>query len=138
MSYKILFLFLLVSLVKTQELSKEMEKDPKKAFYFSLIPGMGQVYNGKIIKSAFVIGLETAAYLSWRENRNRYSTYEQNDFPLSKNSYLKKRNKYAWWIGIIYAYSMIDAIVDAHLHPFGQLMKSPITREEKEEDIYAN
>ena len=36
--------------------------------------------------------------------------------------YLEKRNKYVWWIGFIYIYGLIDAIVDAHLHPFEDVM----------------
>ena len=115
---------------------EEIKKDPKRAFYYSLIPGMGQVYNGKIVKSAFFICLEATAYFSWSENRNKYINFDQNNFPLSKNTYLKKRNKYAWWIGIIYAYSIIDAIVDAHLHPFSLLMKNPIVQEKGKEDTY--
>ena len=121
-----------------EEIDKETKKDPKKAFYFSLIPGMGQIYNGKIFKSAFLISLEATAFLFWKENRDNYNSFEEYKLPLSKNSYLKKRNKYAWWIGIIYAYSMIDAIVDAHLHPFGYLMKSPIRKEKDKEVIYAD
>ncbi len=121
--------------MKTQDLEEEIKKTPKKAFYFSIVPGMGQLYNKKIIKSALVVGLEVAAYLSWKENSIKYNTYDQNYFPLAKNSYLKKRNKYAWWIGIVYFYSMIDAVVDAHLHPFNHLMDSPIIQEQTEESI---
>ena len=65
---------------------EEIKKDPKRAFYYSLIPGMGQVYNGKIVKSAFFIGLEATAYFSWSENRNKYINFDQNNFPLSKNT----------------------------------------------------
>ena len=49
---------------------------------------------------------------------------------------LKKRNKFAWWIGIIYVYSMIDAVVDAHLYSFDQLMDSPLKQTANEEIDY--
>ena len=101
-------------------------KDPKKAFYFSLVPGMGQLYNGKLIKSAIFVGLEISAYVAWKDNSGKYNSYDSNNYPLKKHRYLEKRNKYAWWIGIIYFYAMIDAVVDAHLNSFDSLMDSPI------------
>ena len=93
MAYKLLHIILFLSAVRTEGIDKEIKKDPKKAFYYSLIPGMGQVYNGKIIKSAFFIGLEATAYFSWIENRNKYISFDQNNFPLSKNTYLKKKKQ---------------------------------------------
>ena len=109
----ILFI-LLIGLSYGQDIKKERIKDPKKAFYFSLIPGMGQVYNGKLLKSAIVIGLEIAAYNACLNNLDIYNNYEKGNYPLRKHRYLEKRNKYTWWVGIIYVYAMIDAVVDAH------------------------
>tara|TARA_B100000029_G_scaffold431536_1_gene443202 strand:- start:31 stop:435 length:405 start_codon:yes stop_codon:yes gene_type:complete len=102
------------------------KKDPKKAFLYSLFPGMGQIYNGKWIKSAIIIGLEISSYINWRDNALKYNEYEKNNYPLRKHRYMEKRNKYTWWIWIIYFYAMIDAIVDAHLHPFDNIMDNPI------------
>ncbi len=123
--------FFLVSLfffiiLKAEDTTSVINKNPKKAFIFSLVPGMGQAYNGRWIKSALVIGLEISSFLSWKENLYRYNQYDNNNFPLRKYRYLEKRNKYAWWMGIIYIYSMIDAVVDSHLHSFDDLMDSPI------------
>ena len=123
--------FFLVSLfffimLKAEDTTSVRNKNPKKAFIFSLVPGMGQAYNGRWIKSALVIGLEISSFLSWKENLYRYNQYDNNNFPLRKYRYLEKRNKYAWWMGIIYIYSMIDAVVDSHLHSFDDLMDSPI------------
>ena len=69
-------------------------KDPKKAFYFSLVPGMGQLYNGKLIKSAIFVGLEISAYVAWKDNSGKYNSYDSNNYPLKKHRYLEKRNKY--------------------------------------------
>tara|TARA_Y100000748_G_scaffold129603_2_gene108526 strand:- start:911 stop:1288 length:378 start_codon:yes stop_codon:yes gene_type:complete len=113
-------------MLKAEDTTAVRNKNPKKAFIFSLVPGMGQAYNGRWIKSALVIGLEISSYLSWKENLYRYNQYDNNNFPLRKYRYLEKRNKYAWWMGIIYIYSMIDAVVDSHLHSFDDLMDSPI------------
>ena len=112
------------------------KKDPKHAFLFSAIPGMGQIYNGKWIKSALILGFEVTSYLAWRENSKRYTEYENNNYPLKRHRYLEKRNKFAWWIGIIYIYAMIDAVVDAHLHSFDQLMDSPLKQNVNEEIDY--
>jgi len=105
---------------------EKKSKSPKKAFWFSLIPGMGQVYNKKWVKSITLIGLEVAAYQAWENNSDIYSNYDSNKHSLPKHRYLEKRNKYAWWIGFIYVYGMIDAVVDAHLHPFNRVMDDPI------------
>ena len=114
-----------------QEKEKERSKNPKVAFYYSLIPGLGQIYNGKWIKSAMIVGLEIAAYVAWTENRDIYNDFENKDYPLRKRRYLEKRNKYAWWIGFIYVYGMIDAVVDAHLYQFENLMESQLESEKK-------
>ena len=130
----ILFVFL-IGLSYGQDLKKERMKDPKKAFYFSLIPGMGQVYNGKLLKSAIVIGLEIAAYNACLNNLDIYNNYENGNYPLRKHRYLEKRNKYTWWVGIIYVYAMIDAMVDAHLYKFDHVMDSSLANGKKEEII---
>ena len=122
-----IFLFVIaINIVLANEERSIENKDPKKAFYFSLVPGMGQLYNGKLIKSAIFIGLEISAYVAWKDNSGKYSSYDSNNYPLKKHRYLEKRNKYAWWIGIIYFYAMIDAVVDAHLNSFDSLMDSPL------------
>ena len=132
----ILFI-LLIGLAYGQDSKKEQLKDPKKAFYFSLIPGMGQVYNGKLFKSAIVIGLEIAAYNACLKNLDIYNNYENGNYPLRKHRYLEKRNKYTWWVGIIYVYAMIDAVVDAHLYKFDDIIDSSLENGKKEEIIDA-
>ena len=121
-----LFLLLFLTVVKSEDTTATNIKSPKKAFALSLVPGLGQVYNGKWIKSALIIGLEVSSFMAWRLNLDRYDNYDSNNFPLRKYRYLEKRNKYAWWMGIIYVYSMIDAVVDSHLHSFDHLMNKPI------------
>ena len=128
---KILSCIFIVSVIQANNEKIPNNKDPKKAFYFSLMPGMGQAYNGKLLKSAIIIGLEVSAYNAWKNNAEMYEDYHM-DFPLKKHRYLEKRNKYAWWIGIIYVYAMIDAVVDAHLNSFDTLMKSPLNQKQKE------
>ena len=105
---------------------KKHAQNPKKAFYYSLIPGLGQVYNKKWLKSFAIISSEIIFYQLWQKNLNYYKSYDTSNYPLKKHRYLEKRNKYAWWIGIVYIYSMIDSVVDAHLFEFNNLMEKPI------------
>jgi len=121
-------------LIFGQDLETQKIKKPKVAFYYSLIPGMGQVYNEKWIKSAVILGLELSAYNSWGNNKTIYDNFESRDYPLKKHRYLEKRNKYAWWIGIIYVYGMIDAVVDSHLHKFYQVMNHSLEVDKKEKE----
>ena len=124
--YKIFLSVLVINIVLANEERSIENKDPKKAFYFSLVPGMGQIYNGKLLKSAIFVGLEISAYVAWKDNSGKYKSYDSNNYTLKKHRYLEKRNKYAWWIGILYFYAMIDAVVDAHLNSFDLLMESPL------------
>ena len=129
MIYKCLFSFLFLNVILTAQVSRSdstLIKNPKTAFYLSAVPGGGQLYNGKILKGSLVFALESFAIYSWLENAKIYRDYDSINKPLSKNRYLEKRNKYAWWVIFIYFYSMIDAMVDAHLSPFEQIMNTRI------------
>ena len=131
---KLFLSFVVINIVLANEERSMENKDPKKAFYYSLIPGMGQIYNGKLIKSAIFVGLEISAYVAWKDNSGKYNNYDNNNYPLKKHRYLEKRNKYAWWIGILYFYAMIDAVVDSHLNSFDSLMESSLKQKKQEEE----
>ena len=129
MLHKCLFLFFFLNVILTAQTTKTdstLIKNPKTAFYLSVVPGGGQLYNGKVLKGSLVLALESFAMYSWLENAEIYRDYDFIDKPLPKNRYLEKRNKYAWWVIFIYFYSMIDAMVDAHLSPFDQIMNTTI------------
>ncbi|MBT3299294.1 MAG: hypothetical protein HN657_06050, partial [Candidatus Marinimicrobia bacterium] len=126
-----IILFLLLSMT-TLAFGQDSTRffSPKKAAYSALIPGGGQIYNRKYIKAGLVVGLEIWAYTSYLRNAKYYNQYEEySGLEFSQSRYLKKRNKYVWWTGFIWLYSMIDAVVDAHLHPFEDVMKTPIENE---------
>lgn len=129
MLYKCLFLFFSLNIILAAQVTKTdstLIKNPKTAFYLSAVPGVGQLYNGKLLKGSLVLALESFAIYSWLENAKIYRDYDSINKPLSRNRYLEKRNKYAWWVIFIYFYSMIDAMVDAHLSPFDQIMNTAI------------
>ena len=129
MLHKCLFLFFFLNVILTAQTTKTdstLIKNPKTAFYLSTVPGGGQLYNGKLLKGSLVFALESFAMYSWLENAKIYRDYDTVNKSLPKNRYLEKRNKYAWWVIFIYFYSMIDAMVDAHLIPFDQVMNTAI------------
>ena len=103
------------------------EKKTKNIPYY-LIPGLGQIKNKKIVKSIILIGAELAAINYWLLYSSKYKDYDSNpdQYDLRKNRYLEKRNKYAWWVGIIYFYSMLDSIVDKHFIDFNEVMNNSI------------
>ena len=137
MSFKCLFFSLLLSYnlsAQINEVDSTLIKNPRQAFLFSLVPGGGQFYNQKYIKGSLVMGLETLALYSWLENSKIYKNYDSEEYSLRQNRYLEKRNKYAWWVIFLYFYSMIDAMVDAHLSPFDDIMSTSIEGEGGEEN----
>ena len=78
--------------------------NPEVAWKFSLVPGIGQLYNKKYIKSVLFIASESVVI-------HRYMNYKN-------NNKIKLRNTYGWWIFGIYIWGMLDAYVDAHLSTF--------------------
>ena len=81
---KIFLCVVAINIVLANEERSIENKDPKMAFYFSLVPGMGQLYNGKLIKSAIFVGLEISAYVAWKDNSGKYNSYDSNNYPLKK------------------------------------------------------
>lgn len=123
---------LLFSLVTAQESEDSTETlVPAKAALRSLIPAGGQLYNKKYLKAGLILLAEAFAIYQWQMNAANYRDYEKlsGDLDLPRRRYLEKRNKYAWWIGIIYFYGMLDAVVDAHLKDFNNVMGQEISNE---------
>lgn len=104
-------------------------KSPMGALLRSVaVPGWGQFYNRKYVKSVVVFGAEatflTMAAVDWsrmnKHKRNfqnpdhpdRYWEFDQFEF------YEDRRNMFLWITGGIIFLSMFDAYVDAHLYNF--------------------
>ena len=138
---RILFVICLVSsflLGETHPDTSDSIKSPKNAALSSIIPGGGQLYNGKKFKAGLILAGEVLAIVNWYNNSQLYSSYNADndvDYPLPKYRYLEKRNKYVWWIGFIYIYGLIDAIVDAHLHPFEDVMAEELGNNQNSVEI---
>ncbi len=114
-----------------------LPKNPKKATILSaVLPGAGQVYNGKAWKvpilyagfmtDIYFIGYNNKRYQTFREALFAYDDGDQTQFP-SLNRDALVRNVDYWrqnrdltilLLGAIYALNLIDANVDAHLSGF--------------------
>ena len=138
---RILFVICLVSsflLGETHPDTSDSVKSPKNAALSSIIPGGGQLYNGKKFKAGLILAGEVLAIVNWHNNSQLYSIYDADndaEYPLPMYRYLEKRNKYVWWIGFIYIYGLIDAIVDAHLHPFEDVMAEELGNKQNSVEI---
>ena len=138
---RVLFVICLVSsflLGEAHPDTSDSVKSPKNAALSSIIPGGGQLYNGKKFKASLILAGEILAIVNWHNNSQLYSSYDDAnnvEYPLPKYRYLEKRNKYVWWIGFIYIYGLIDAIVDAHLRPFEDVMAEELGNKQNSVEI---
>jgi len=121
----------------TEDQNTIIPKDPKKATLLSaLVPGAGQVYNGKtwkvpilyagILTDLYFVQYNNRRYVNFREALFALDKGEPNQFP-SLNRASLVRNVDYWrqnrdltlllLLGI-YALNLVDANVDAHLSGF--------------------
>ena len=106
MRYWIILLFTLSITISQDEgyIDSTMIRNPKIAWKLSIIPGLGQLYNGKYLKSfGFVIGEYIAV--------SRFDKFKKADR-------IGLRNTYAWWIIGLYVWNIFDSYVDAQLSTF--------------------
>lgn len=91
-------------------------KSPRNAMIRSLIvPGWGQLYNGKKIKSLIIFGAETSVFSAILIQNNRLSDSKTSE---NRSFHRDERNKFIWWFGGVIIYSILDAYVDAYLQGF--------------------
>ena len=114
---------------------EEQLKDPKIALNRSLImPGAGQLYNDQKIKGYALMAGEILALWSFNENRKKYNNYDDS-YANSKEHYLRERNRFAWIAIGLYFYGVLDAVVEAHLDNFDEIVEEsdPINNKEENE-----
>jgi hypothetical protein len=100
-------------------------KNPRTAVALSaVLPGAGQLYNGKLVKAAVIMGAESYTLYKAREYHRMFEK-DRTDKDVQIN-----RNKHLWYTAGIYVYAMLDALVDAHLSSFpeGSLVLDPERR----------
>lgn len=87
-------------------------KSPALAIGLSMVfPGAGQMYNNKWFKGAIFLTAETGLALT----AGYYYIAYNND--MTQES-LSNAKQFTWFFAAVYAYSLIDAYVDAHLSAF--------------------
>ena len=79
-------------------------RNPGLAWKLGVIPGMGQLYNGKYIKA---IGFMSAEYFAVSRH-----------IELNTKNRIGLRNTYGWWIFGLFVWNVLDAYVDAQLSTF--------------------
>ena len=79
-------------------------RNPGLAWKLGVIPGMGQLYNGKYIKA---IGFMSAEYFAVSRL-----------IELKTKNRIGLRNTYGWWVFGLFVWNMLDAYVDAQLSTF--------------------
>jgi len=93
-----------------------------------LVPGWGQVANGKYVKAGVVFVVESYFIYKWIYYAGKASDWRnkwQSASPGLKGTYFVKyadyrdtRNSFVWYTGLTVFISMFDAYVDAHLQDF--------------------
>ena len=108
-------------------------KSPQTAAIRSFVfPGGGQYYNGQPIKGAVLSTFGVASAVLYMDFSEKYKNSEgvsQSD----KKNFLHQRNRYGWWIIIVYIYGLLDAVVEAHLHPFNEVMSEDLEKPDQED-----
>jgi hypothetical protein len=89
------------------------------------VPGWGQLYNHKYVKSAVVFGAESFFLIKaaqwWKKTEDQYDRVQETSSGRDFNTYINyrdRRNDYLWLAGLSVFLSMFDAYVDAHLSGF--------------------
>jgi hypothetical protein len=100
----------------------------------AVIPGWGQISNGKYIKAGVVIALEATLIGTYIHYRNKTEdardVFEGAALDDKSNLYREfdnakdQRNRFAWYCATMIFISMFDAYVDAHLANFPKREKN--------------
>jgi len=94
-------------------------KSPSGALIRSmLVPGWGQLYNGKYLKALVYAGTQLSFVYGAHVQNNRYHHYRDLGDDVVADFYKSDRNRLLWWLFGITLLSMGDAFVDAHLSQF--------------------
>lgn len=109
------------------------------AWASALVPGLGQILNGHYAKAALLYMGVAGAVVSF-DGRQRMVDFWKTESDIARaegretgtagkqaDFFRKRRNQYAWGLGLIYVYQIFDAAVDARLSRIDA--SSPLTLE---------
>ena len=134
--YHIIFFLLFFSFTVSQNTNQDSLKlkSPRVAALRAFIyPGGGQFYNNQPLKGSLLTSAGIASTYLYYDYSSKYNDSKDVN-SLYKENYLHKRNRYGWWIIIVYIYGLLDAVVEAHLHPFNSVMNEDLEKNNMETD----
>ena len=102
--FVILFTFSICVAQEAGYIDSSKVRNPRLAWKLSVVPGLGQLYNGRYLKAAGFISAEYFAL--------------QRFLDLKEANRIGLRNTYAWWVFGLFVWNMLDAYVDAQLSTF--------------------
>ncbi|HKW13433.1 MAG TPA: DUF5683 domain-containing protein [Candidatus Krumholzibacteria bacterium] len=107
----------------------EREKNPKVAMLcHTLLPGLGQVYNGRRLKVGLMVGFASyyygnawINYKQWHLAESRRDLHAPGSTPYRTQDELAKfyeeeARTYLWWSGAVWLIGLLDSWIDAHLY----------------------
>ena len=100
----ILFAFSICTSQESEYIDSTKVRNPSLAWKLGMIPGVGQLYNGKYLKAIGFIGAEYFVVSRFIE--------------LNDEKRIGLRNTYGWWVIGLFVWNMLDAYVDAQLSTF--------------------
>jgi hypothetical protein len=87
----------------------------------AILPGWGQVYNGKYLKACICFAV---VFDFGRKVYNYNQRYQKSS--RHNKSLLERRVINSWYLGLSYLLTMVDAFVDAYLYKFDRIMELTI------------
>jgi len=98
----------------------------------AVLPGAGQLYNESYWKIPVILGLGGYWGYEWIQMNNEYRNYRRlyseslNKIPPAsdyryktiRDFYKSERDRFAWYLGVLYFVNILDAYVDASLFEF--------------------
>jgi hypothetical protein len=112
---------------------QKKHKSTTAAMLFSAaLPGAGQFYNESYWKIPIILGLGGYWGYEWVQMNNELKTYKSKyteslvkfpplgikEYRNLRDFYRSERDKFAWYLGILYVLNIVDAYVDASLFEF--------------------
>jgi hypothetical protein len=107
----------------------EREKNPRTAMLcHMLLPGLGQVYNGRRLKVGLMVGFASYYYgNTWLNYKRWHAAEAERDLYESgtrefrhqdelASFYEEQARTYLWWSGAVWLLGLIDSWIDAHLY----------------------
>lgn len=103
-----------------------LSKSPLLAMGLSAaVPGLGQIYNENYWKPPIIWAVGGYWIYQWldlnknyKDFRNKNSENPSDQYVRLRDFYHDERDKFAWFLGVLYVLNIVDAYAGAHLYDF--------------------